>query len=115
MNTVKVSVQLALAVAAAGVVFGGVQITLADSTPNAEPAKITVAVSDVMVNPETGRATMDVEFNEVAPGPFRVTASTLDDGGLVVEGFSVSADGEAPPPPPNMVLSPVAVQLTLGG
>lgn len=111
-NIVKVAVALALREAAPGTVFGGLRVSLSD-TSGPDPATVTVTATDIQPGPE-GTALVEVQFENVAVGPFSVVADAVDGSGLVIEGFTVSGSGDMPPPPPPpTVLSPVAIQLDI--
>jgi hypothetical protein len=121
-SKVTVVLSLALSAVAAGVVFGGIRITLADSS-GATPAVETFAAAEVVVNPDGSVAQITAEFQDVAVGSFSVVATAYDDAGVDIPGFSLSGSGtvpEAPPapppptPPPVLIPMPNSMSITVG-
>lgn len=110
-TSVKVAVMLALTAVSVPTVFGSLKVQLTEAGAT-DPASISVRFEDISVDPATGQASVEVTFDNVAPGDFTVTATSLDNDGVQIAGFIVSSTGNVPTPEPDKVLSPVSITLT---
>lgn len=110
-TSVKVAVLLALSAVAVPTVFGSLKVQLIEAGAT-DPASVSVRFEDISVDPTTGQASVEVTFDNVAPGDFTVTATSLDTAGVQIAGFTVSATGNVPVPEPDKVLAPVTITLT---
>jgi hypothetical protein len=121
-SKVTVVLSLALSAVAAGVVFGGIRITLADTSGN-PPAVETFTSAEVMVSPDGTVAQITAEFQDVAVGSFSVVATSFDEQGVDIPDFILSGSGTVPdtlppppppPPPPVMIPKPNSMSITVG-
>lgn len=112
MSSIKVLVSMASVAVATPIVLGGLVVELQDAS-STTPAVVRVSASTITTG-EDGKATVEVQFDDVAVGDFSVRAYIEDPNGATITGYEVTATGNVPPPPPDVtLLVPQLVELSL--
>lgn len=108
-KTVRAIIGLRSSEAASGITLSALRVVLLSMSL---PQEVVIDVPAGQISLDaSGNAQVVAEFRDIPPGKFSVVATSLDQDGNAIPGFSMSANSEVPQP--NMVLAPASITVTL--